>query len=451
MILLKEWVPHIPEEDKHIAYVGEHGSQRREMLLVTKDWKTYEKGYEFYLDLGFDLSSVTSVDQRQMVETQVGSTENISETVVKTNANTTETSYTIRDVQVDCASKTDVVHLGYHVEGGSIRLFWDIAKEHTQLPGHLYATLRAVHLDGSVKKSGVMVFEVDPAVIATPAAKITDNVYQQMEREMASLLTEARGVAETATAAAREASEAVENLVVDQVLDSTSANPVSNRAVAVTVEGLSNRVQALNDSVTESDVRLGDLENMAAEAAPAMTRLEGAVADANLRVAELEEANANLDSGMTVMSGAVSMVIPRVDDLETVTGEMEPRITDLETAVGEVGPRLEAVEQRPAVTVDTAFHGESDNPLANRVITGKFFEIQSQLSMGVMPRLMPQVVGDDTYKILRVNGGGTGYEFIPIQQDAYIQQWVIPYLLPCVSEEDNGKTLQVVDGAWKLV
>ncbi len=423
MILLKEWIPYIPEEDKHIAYVGENGMQRREILLSCKDWKTYEKGFEFYLDIAFDLSSVTSEDQRQMVETQVGSTENISETVVKTNATTTETSYTVKDVQVDCASKTDVVHLAYRVEGGGVRLYWDISHEHTQLPGHLYCTLRAAHSDGRVKKSGVMVFEVDPAVVATPAAKITDNEFRQMERAMQTLLIEAREVAQDTTDAAQTVKEAADRLVVDEALDAASAHPVSNRTLTPVLEQLLAAKDDRDENVEENSRRIAALEQVAEEVGP---RLEG-----------LEQATEETE--------------PRLTALEQTVEETEPRLSALEQVAEEVGPRLVALEERPEIVVDNQLNVHSNNPVENQAVSSMINRLSKDLYGEAFPRLMPKVSVEDTYCILRVAMNGTGFEFIPIQNDAYIQQWILPYLLPRVSSSDNGKTLQVVDGEWKLV
>ena len=437
MILLKEWIPCIPEEDRHIAYVGENGGQKREILLTCKDWKTYSSGYEFYLDIGFDLSSVTSVDQRQMVETQVESTENISETVVKTNANTTETSYTVKDVQVDCASKTDVVHLGYRVEGGGIRMYWDIAKEHTQLPGHLYCTLRAVHLDGTVKKSGLMVFDVDPAVVATPAAKITDNEFQQMEGAMQTLLVEARGLTANAETAATQAVAAANRLTVDQKLDGASPNPVSNRILTPILEQLLSAKDVRDEKVEENTHRIANLEGVVAEADPRLGRIEDTLAEAAPRIETMEDNLAATDS--------------RIANLETAVGEIPPRLDVLETVAEEVGPRLVALEQRPDIVVDDMFDTSSKNPIENQAVATAISGISNYLYGEVARSLLPRPTSDKTYYIPRVQMYGGGYELIPLEEEAFIQRMVLPYLLPRVTENDNGKTLQVVNGQWMLV
>ena len=41
MITIQDWFATIPEEDKHIAFVGEHQSVTRKFLLTGSNWQTY--------------------------------------------------------------------------------------------------------------------------------------------------------------------------------------------------------------------------------------------------------------------------------------------------------------------------------------------------------------------------------------------------------------------------
>jgi len=187
MITIQDWLATIPEEDKHIAFVGEHQSVTRKFLLTGSNWKTYED-WGFHLDMAFDLSTVTSRAERQMESTQMNTTENVSETLVKTNGTTTKEKYTVTEVDVDCADKTDIATLKKKVLSDGIQLTWTVLRQHTQLPGKLKTTLRALGPDGQVKKSDLMVFEVDPAVVAESAADIPQSEFEAMEEHMDEML-----------------------------------------------------------------------------------------------------------------------------------------------------------------------------------------------------------------------------------------------------------------------
>lgn len=187
MITIQDWLATIPEEDKHLAFVGEHQTVHRTFFLTGSDWKTYEE-WGFHLDMAFDLSTVTSRAQRQLESTQVNTTENVSETQVKTNGSTTKETYTVTEVEVDCADKTDIASLKKKVLADGIQLTWTVLRQHTQLPGKLRATLRALGPDGQVKKSDLMVFEVEPAVVAQSAADIPQSELEAMEEHMDEML-----------------------------------------------------------------------------------------------------------------------------------------------------------------------------------------------------------------------------------------------------------------------
>ncbi len=187
MITLRDWVAVIPPEDKLVAYAGEHATSKRYFFLPDLNYKDYD----FYLDLAFDMSTVTSqAPPKQIVNTnQTVSEEFDGEGGLVTSTDRTQReSYTQTETVVDYDEDTDIVPLAKVVEADGIRLTWIVMAHHTQLPGLLRATLRAVKRTGDVKKSAVMFFTVAPAVRATPATPISKTEYEQMEMAMAEAL-----------------------------------------------------------------------------------------------------------------------------------------------------------------------------------------------------------------------------------------------------------------------
>ena len=183
MIKLTDWVAVIPPEDKTIAYVGEHESVTREFFLSDLSYRDNT----FYLDMAFDLSTVTTVAKpRDIQTTQQTTTEivNAEGTTVSSTANINKESYTSETVTVDCKAKTDIAPLAKLVQQDGIRLVWTVLSQQTQLPGLLRATLRAVGPNGEIKKSSMMLFTVAPSVGASPAAPIPLSEHEQMEQAM---------------------------------------------------------------------------------------------------------------------------------------------------------------------------------------------------------------------------------------------------------------------------
>lgn len=229
MITIRDWIATIPDTDKHIAYVGEEASVFREFLLTGADWKVY-RNWTFYLDMAFDLSSVTKRDSKQVVTTQQDVTETVAENQTENNASTTEPktnssemtgqtqvktstngkkeTYTVETVQVNATAKTDVVYLTKQEQEDGLRLRWKVLAQHTQLPGKLTATLRAMGTMGEVKKSALMVFEVDPAVVAEPAVPISRNTFELMLDEMSASIQMGYEYAEQTAKAAADATTA---------------------------------------------------------------------------------------------------------------------------------------------------------------------------------------------------------------------------------------------------
>ena len=183
MIKLTDWIAAISPEDKTIAYVGEHESVTREFFLSDLSYREYA----FYLDVAFDLSTVTSAaPPREIQMTQQTTTEKVNAdgTTVSATANINKESYTDQDITVDCKVKTDIAPMAKLVQEDGIRLVWTVLSQQTQLPGLLRATLRAVGPNGEVKKSAMMLFTVAPSVGASPAAPIPLTEHEQMEQAM---------------------------------------------------------------------------------------------------------------------------------------------------------------------------------------------------------------------------------------------------------------------------
>lgn len=181
MIQVNNWIATIPEEERRIAYVGENTSEHRLFRLHGSGYG----GYAYFLDLAFDLSTVTTTAQRQRETTS----QNVQETVGTNQSQSVSTKTTenaiLSETTVDCDTKTDVVPLEMQSDDEGVTLTWTILAQHTRLPGTLQATLRAVAADGSVKKSAIMTFEVEPAVIAVaaipPAVSEQEQLIQNIE------------------------------------------------------------------------------------------------------------------------------------------------------------------------------------------------------------------------------------------------------------------------------
>ena len=187
MITIMDWIATIPEEDRHLAYVGEHQAVTRQFLLTGEGWQNYAD-WGFHLDMAFDLSTVTTRETRQLENTKVESSETVSDTLVKTTANTQKEKYTTNDVTVDCHSATDIASLQKQVGEEGILLTWKVLRQHTQLPGRLWANIRALGQNGEVKKSSVMVFDVGASVDAEQAADLPQSEMEAMEERMDSML-----------------------------------------------------------------------------------------------------------------------------------------------------------------------------------------------------------------------------------------------------------------------
>lgn len=185
MIKVQDWVASIPDEDKHVAYVGEGMSETREFCLCGEGWEAY-RNWSFHLDMAFDPESITTRESRQVVQTHSHSSQMKEEAAVNTEESETKETYTVENEEVLDYNLTDIAPLEKRVGEDGIYLTWTVLRQHTVLPGKLWATLRAV--DGTaqkVKKSAIMVFEVDAAICAVPAARPSISEMEQIEARVA--------------------------------------------------------------------------------------------------------------------------------------------------------------------------------------------------------------------------------------------------------------------------
>lgn len=198
MIKVRDWIASIPEEEKHIAYVGEGKSTQKEFLLCGDGWEAYQD-YSFHLDMLFDLEGATLHDQKEVEQTTVNSTKRTEEAVVNTEEITTKETYTVHSKKTPDYEETDIAPLSKSVQQDGIHLLWTVLCQHTQLKGKLRANIRAVGSDTDVvKKSAVMVFEVGESVEAHPASTPPVSEFAQMEFQLDALRQQACEAADTA-------------------------------------------------------------------------------------------------------------------------------------------------------------------------------------------------------------------------------------------------------------
>ncbi len=183
MIYLQDWIAAIPPEDKCIAYAGENDEQIRQFFLPDLSFADYS----FWLDMAFDLSTITVAGTPREVQTsQQTTTEvvNADGTSVTATASSNKESYVYNETTVEDAACTDIAPLRKEVREDGILLTWKIYAQQTQLAGVLRATLRALGPENSVRKSAMMTFCVAASVEATPAKPVPMSEHEQLERLM---------------------------------------------------------------------------------------------------------------------------------------------------------------------------------------------------------------------------------------------------------------------------
>ena len=222
MIKVQDWVATIPDEEKHIAYVGEGLTEVREFLLCGKDWEKYTE-YAFHLDMAFDPTSITTHDTRQVVQTTFHSEEQEDDGGPIVDTVTTKESYTVDDVKTTTHNLTDIAPLVKSVQEDGIHLTWRVLRQHTVLPGKLCATIRAVGSEtGQVKKSAILVFEVDAAICAVAANVPAISEMERMIFEMDVLRMQNELLSDAATKASKTATSAA-----TEALQSSSSAAIS--------------------------------------------------------------------------------------------------------------------------------------------------------------------------------------------------------------------------------
>lgn len=291
MIEVTNWIAHIPEEEQRIAYVGENETETRLFRLTDAD----RSRYTYYLDIAFDLSTVTSVTRRQKETTSENRQETIGTDSSQLISTKTKESGLVSEATVGCDIKTDVVPLPASVDSDGVTLTWTILAQHTQLPGSLQATLRGITADGRVRKSAIMTFQVEPAVTAVaakpPVLSEKDQIIAQMESAYA------------AYAAKAAASEALLEGYVSSVDASAAAaeQSATNASNAASAAGMS-RTAAEGAAATAAEKATAAVTSAAA-AQTAQTAAEdaadtatdkAAAAAASAAAAEESAANAAL-------------------------------------------------------------------------------------------------------------------------------------------------------------
>lgn len=310
MIKVQDWVASIPDEEKHIAYVGEGLTEQREFLLCGDGWERYAD-YSFHLDIAFDPESITTRDSRQVVQTTFNSTEQKEEAGVIIDEVTTKETYTVDNVQTTNHNLTDIAPLSKVVAEDGIHLTWMVLRQHTVLPGKLWATIRAVGSEsGQVKKSAIMTFEVESAICAVSAAVPPISEFEQMEREMDALRQQAVQAASTATNAADSAlqASASAHTIADVALGrmyqaeaaAEQASKDANRATSAAEQAISAAASAqiaadaTTNHVVQADKHRAQAAIAAANATDAATRtseyMQGTVAAAQQAAVSTEGA-----------------------------------------------------------------------------------------------------------------------------------------------------------------
>jgi len=368
MITIQDWIATIPEEDRQLAYVGEHQTVTRQFLLACDGWQEYVD-WGFHLDMSFDLSTVTTRDSRQLESTKLESSETVSDTLVKTSSSTTKEKYTVADVTVDCHSTTDIASLEKEITPKGLLLTWTVLRQHTQLPGRLWANIRALGPDGQVKKSAVMVFDVAATVVAEPAADLPQSELEAMEEHMDEMLD-----------AVLKNTQTVESCLADTEEYVGEAKEYARLAELALI----NAQNIHFDVVEQVDDIQSDVQQVAAKNAVLETALEALtneVEDARVtsvgsRYESLGEAVRGQIGGITMDVGRLDSRVTALEKADKVTdGQLDAAVIDIE----ELNSRVTALEEAQ-VTVDAALDKTSLNPVQNKVLAEKIAAIDIQIT-----------------------------------------------------------------------
>lgn len=243
MIIIKDWVAQVPEEERQLAYVGENETVVRELLLTDAGYEAYT----FYMDMAFDLSTVTAHQTHQEEKSDDVTTEVLAESGSTVTAQKSKESRTVTQTTVDCQSPTDIAPLEKRVEADGVHLLWTVLAQHTRLPGLLRATVRAVGPDGQVKKTAILHLTVGAAVAATPAVPVEKSEFEQMEQQLAGRMETFRAditalsdeAAASAQAAALRAAEAAQDAQSAAAGAATATEKAASAAASATAAAAS--------------------------------------------------------------------------------------------------------------------------------------------------------------------------------------------------------------------
>lgn len=325
MIQIKDWIAIIPEQERRIAYVGENASESRQFRLTGSDLDKYA----YYLDLAFDLSTVTTTAKRQKETTS----QNVQETIGTNQSQSVSTKTTenavLSETTVDCDAKTDVVPLSMLRDAEGVTLTWTILAQHTQLPGALQATLRAVSSDGCVKKSATMTFEVEPAVIATaakpPVLSEAEQIIQNMENQYSKYVkkaTECEEQIEYLTSSATSQCRSNLNESYAYMLDATNAATAAAGSKTAAQEARTAAESAADTATAKATAAAGSAtaaNNSATSAAASAAAAESSAENAAASATAAEGAATNVFHALRVKKRGGTV---RIDDAVPVQHQL---------------------------------------------------------------------------------------------------------------------------------
>lgn len=343
MIKVQDWMASIPDEEKHIAYVGEGKSVRKEFLLCGDGWENYQNS-SFYLDMAFDPTTITTHETRQVEQTTLKGKEAEDIGDIYTDETVTKESYTVHNVTVQETALTDIAPLTKLVKEDGIYLTWTVLCQHTRLPGKLCATLRGVGSTADdVKKSAIMVFEVDAAVQATAAATTPIS-------EMEQIRLQASAAKDSATADASQAKQSAADALNCQYICEDRADEVAKMRQEMMTETealraeMAVQAQAMQAAREETEycARTADEHQYTASEHAAMAEQARFAAATNAFSAV--EACRQAVSSATEAAQAVETVTETVEQAQTAIGNAvnhcaqytqrcEQAATDMETAI----------------------------------------------------------------------------------------------------------------------
>lgn len=252
MIKIKDWVAQIPDEDRYLAYVGEDSSVFREFQILDPNYNSYD----FFLDMAFDLSSVSFNQVTEQEVTENNSSETMTETSASKNSRSVKERRTVTETEVDCLARTDIAPLKKIISDSGPILQWTVLAQHTQLPGRLDVTIRGVSQTGAVKKSAIMHFFVEPAVAATPAQPVSKTEFEQMEMqfieqatgmldEMSALADDVKSNADRTENCAASSCDYVTQKAAEAALSAKEAADCINQALAYSTDAKDSAEEAL--------------------------------------------------------------------------------------------------------------------------------------------------------------------------------------------------------------